>query len=227
MSILKYPFSFQEDLFNQMTGMLELHEPFSYPINTQENGFCRHGRIRLEDGKGMDLVLYHNQATTKFMYMRDWRVEKHLLEIIGADPALAEAHEMVRFPGQLCLGPKRTKMIGEAMDAMLIAPVFASTFEKYGQENFAVFPIAREGLKYKVHEAIYENYGLYCDEIVLDAHHVFNSAVPVLNRSVEFTLFKDKDLDQKQKENIAVAFVADSIASGLVMKEVIADGGTI
>jgi hypothetical protein len=38
---------------------------------------------------------------------------------------------------------------------------------------------------------------------------------------VELTLFKDKDLDQQQKENITVAFLADSIASGLVMKEVI------
>ena len=53
------------------------------------------------------------------------------------------------------------------------------------------------------------------------AHHVFDSSVPVFNRSVEFTLFKDKDLDRQQKENISVAFIADSIASGLVMKEVI------
>jgi hypothetical protein len=36
------------------------------------------------------------------------------------------------------------------------------------------------------------------------------------------TIFKDKDLELQQKENIAVAFFADSIASGLVMKEVIA-----
>jgi hypothetical protein len=57
---------------------------------------------------------------------------------------------------------------------------------------------------------------------VLDAHHVFDSSIPVYNRSVELTLFKDKDLDLHQKENIAVAFFADSIASGLVMKEVIA-----
>ena len=85
-----------------------------------------------------------------------------------------------------------------------------------------MFPIAREGLKYQVAEALYDNYGYFCDEIVLDAHHVFDSSVPVYNRTVELTLFKDKDLDHTQKENIAVAFLADSIASGLVMKEVIA-----
>jgi hypothetical protein len=45
--------------------------------------------------------------------------------------------------------------------------------------------------------------------------------VPVYNRRVELTLFKDKDLDQAQKENISVALIADSISSGLVMREVI------
>jgi hypothetical protein len=76
-------------------------------------------------------------------------------------------------------------------------------------------------LKYHVADSIFSNFGYYCDEIVLDAHHVFDSSVPVYNRTVELTLFKDKDLDQQQKENISVAFLADSIASGLVMKEVI------
>jgi hypothetical protein len=83
--------------------------------------------------------------------------------------------------------------------------------------------IAREGLKYQVSEAIFDNYGYYCDEIVLDAHHVFDNTVPVYNRKVEMTLFKDKDLDQHQHENISVAFIADSIASGLVMRETITE----
>ena len=43
------------------------------------------------------------------------------------------------------------------------------------------------------------------------------------NRKVEMTLFKDKDLDQHQHENISVAFIADSIASGLVMRETITE----
>jgi hypothetical protein len=89
------------------------------------------------------------------------------------------------------------------------------------QQNLAIFPIAREGLKYQVAEALYHNYGFYCDEIVLDAHHVFDRSVPVYNRKVEIPLFKDSDLDRPQRENICVAFIADSIASGLVMKEVI------
>jgi hypothetical protein len=108
------------------------------------------------------------------------------------------------------------------MECLFGSPALTPTFTGRQQQNLAIFPIAREGLKYQVTEAIFENYGFYCDEIVLDAHHVFDSSVPVYNRTVELTLFKDKDLDQQQKENISVAFIADSIASGLVMKEVIA-----
>jgi hypothetical protein len=222
MSILKYPFSFLEDAHNQTTGMLELDEPFPYRTSSKENNFYRLGKIRLDDGKNLDLVLYHNEATSKFIYMRDWQIDDHLLEIIGVNPDLATGQTTIKLPGQLCLGSDRTRLIGEAISILFKSPVFAPTFKKYSQENIAIFPIAREGLKYQVIDAIYENYGYYCDEIILDAHHVFDSSVPVYNRTVELTLFKDKDLDLQQKENIAVAFFADSIASGLVMKEVIA-----
>ncbi len=70
-------------------------------------------------------------------------------------------------------------------------------------------------------ESIYHARGYYCDEVLLDAHHVFDSSVPVYNRKVELGIFKDKDLDRVQHENITAAFIADSIASGLVMREVI------
>lgn len=221
MTIFKYSFSFLEDLLNQATGWLELDEPLPYSYNSQGSGFYRPGRIALDNGKTLDLVLYHNAATAKFIYMRESAIDTHLLEIVGVDPGLAAGSTKMNLPGQLCLGADRNRLISEAMTIIFKAPTFTPLFNKYHQENLAVFPIAREGLKYHCIDAIYENYGYYCDEIVLDAHHVFDSSVPVYNRSVELTLFKDKDLDVPQKENIAVAFFADSIASGLVMKEVI------
>jgi hypothetical protein len=120
------------------------------------------------------------------------------------------------------MGQDRTKLIGQAVEYMFNAPPLKADVSQHQQQDIAVFPIAREGLKYQVTEALFENYGFYCDEILLDAHHVFSSEVPLYNRAVEFTLFKDKDLDQHQKECVTVAFISDSIASGLVMKEVIA-----
>jgi hypothetical protein len=220
--IIKYPFAFSEDSQNPTVGNLELGPASPYPINAEGSGFYRPGKISLENGHSLEIVLYHNAATAKFMYIRNTQVEPNLLEIVGVDPQLAKGRKTVRLPGQLCLGAERADIVGESVTQMLKSPVFHPIFDEFKQENLAVFPIAREGLKYQVQDAIFKNYGFFCDEVVLDAHHVFDSSVPVYNRTVELTIFKDKDLDIRQKEKIAVAFFADSIASGLVMKEVIA-----
>lgn len=217
-----YPFAFTEDIANPIRGSLILDEPQAYPTSQGGNGFYRTGKIAMEGGAGLDLVLYHNQATSEFMYVRSCPPDANLLDIVGLEPAEIAKIRSLPLPGQLCLGSDRSKLIRQAMRQIFESPTLEPTISGHGQQNLAVFPIAREGLKYQVAEAIFENYGCYCDEIVLDAHHVFDSSVPVYNRKVEMTIFKDKDLDRQQRENISVAFIADSIASGLVMKEVIA-----
>jgi hypothetical protein len=217
-----YPFAFTEDISNQIKGSLDLDEPLAYRTASGGGGYYRTGKISLEGGAGLELVLYHNPSTSEFMYVRDRRIDPNLLEIVGlATEEILKIKSLV-LPGQLCLGSERAKLIRQAMHEIFESPILGPTITDHCQQNLAVFPIAREGLKYQVAEAIFENYGCYCDEIVLDAHHVFDSTVPVYNRKVEMTIFKDKDLDKQQRENISVAFIADSIASGLVMKEVIA-----
>lgn len=218
----KYPISYQEDSTNQISGILELDEPLPYPSYSQGSGFYRPGKITLDNGSGIDLVLYHNQATSSFIYLRNGNVDLKLVDIIGLPVEEIQGIQSVDLPGQICMGSDRANLIGKAIKDILGSPAFKSTMAGRTQQNMAVFPIAREGLKYQVSEGLYENYGFYCDEILLDAHHVFDSSVPVYNRKVELGLFKDKDLDKEQRENITVAFIADSIASGLVMKEVIA-----
>jgi hypothetical protein len=220
MSLLLFPFAFSEDETTQVVGRLELQEPLPYSKN-QGGGFFRPGKITLEDGAGFEVVLYHNQRTASFIYLRDAPPDPNLLDIIGLVPEEIAHLDQLVLPGQLCMGSYRSILIGKAMRTIFEAPSFQSVFQGRKQQNMAVFPIAREGLKYQIPEAIFHNYGFYCDEVVLDAHHVFDVNVPLYNRKVEMTLFKDKDLDQEQKENITVAFIADSIASGLVMKEVI------
>ncbi len=222
MSVFRYPFSFTEDVLNQKTGFLALDEPLPYSTNAKESGFYRPGKIILNDGKNLDLVLYHNPYTAKFIYLRQCQADDSLMHIIGLDGELAGHEGEITLPGQLCLGAERSLLTGNAINMIFQSPNLTSTFEKYQQNNIAVFPIAREGLKYQVQDAIYQSYGYLCDEVVLDAHHVFDSSVPVYSRTVELTIFKDKDLEPQQKDNIAVAFFADSIASGLVMREVIA-----
>lgn len=221
MSQLNYSFNFSEDSTSKNEGSLELTEPLPCEHNSG-SGFFRTGKLLITDCHPLEIVLYHNDATSKFIYMHESDNDRNLLDIIGVDADAVLPKPPLKLPGQLCLGSDRAQVIGDAVSEIIGACPLASTFSQYEQQNLAVFPIAREGLKYQVAEAIYSNYGYYCDEIVLDAHHVFDSSVPVYNRTVELTLFKDKDLDQTQKENISVAFLADSIASGLVMKEVVA-----
>jgi len=222
MPAFEYPFTFTEDAIHQTEGSLKLENPLPYP--NEGSGFYRPGRLFLKDNGSLEIMLYHNPATSKFIYLRQGPPDRHLFEVVGLDPHLADGFAQITLPGQLCLGAERTKLIGEAINWIFRSPTFVPIFNNYTQENLAVFPIAREGLKYQVADAIFDNHGFYCDEIVLDAHHVFDSSVPVYNRTVELTLFKDKDLDHTQKEHISVAYLADSIASGLVMKEVILRG---
>jgi hypothetical protein len=222
MSRFQYKFEFLEDPSNPIHGELTLEEPVAYEDKESQKGFFRQGNLLVNGSQNLEMVFYDNQATEKFIYLRKAKVDEKFLELVGVDGADPVIKEIQTLPGQLCLGPERSSLIGEAMMNIFSSPPLNDIIRNYGQHNLAVFPIAREGLKYQVADALYTNYGYYCDEVVLDAHHVFDSSVPVYNRTVELTLFKDKDLDQHQKENITVAFLADSIASGLVMKEVIA-----
>lgn len=217
-----YPFDFSTQNSGQSIGHLELDEPLPYSQDTPGSGFYRPGRIQLDNGLRLDLILYHNEATSAFMYTHTSPVDPHLLDLVGLPHDILAGRQEWTLPGQLTLGSDRSKLIGRAIQNIFSAPSMQRAFIGQRQNHIAVFPIAREGLKYQVAEAIYENYGYYCDEVILDAHHVFDSSVPVYNRKVEMTLFKDKDLDKIQHENITVAFIADSIASGLVMREVIA-----
>lgn len=222
MASFEYGFAFDEVDASQVNGHLELDEPIAYPLTDGTAAYYRTGRLKLSDCQCLDVVQYHNRATKEFIYLRHRPVDPFLFQLAGLGNEEIKKLGEVCLPGQLCLGADRVQLIGKAIGDLFAAPILRDVVEKYQQHNLAIFPIAREGLKYQVAEAIYQKFGFYCDEIVLDAHHVFDSTVPIYNRKVEMTLFKDKDLDRSQKENINVAFIADSIASGLVLKEVIA-----
>ncbi len=215
-----FPFSFSEISLQLAEGCVALEKPLPYTVS-EGSGYYRLGKLSIASGEYLDLVLYHNPATTNFIYLRESPPDLNLLSLIGIPPREVERLSTLVLPGQLCMGAERSHLISQAIRYAISSPALHPTLASHQQHHLAVFPIAREGLKYQVTEAIHDTCGFYCDEIVLDAHHVFNSSVPVFGRSVEFTLFKDKDLDRQQKDNISVAFIADSIASGLVMKEVI------
>lgn len=221
MSKFNCPFSFLEEDTHKIAGNLVLDEPLPYQTISGGSGFYRPGTMKLSNCEKLDLVLYHNPATVTFIYLHENQLDPSLIRLIGIRPEEVLPDQKFILPGQLCMGAHRVEVIGEAILDMFSSPDLQGIIQAHSQYNLAVFPIAREGLKYQVAEALYKNNDYYCDEIVLDAHHVFDRSVPVYNRKVEMTLFKDNDLDQHRRENITVAFIADSIASGVVMTEVI------
>jgi hypothetical protein len=221
MSTVDHRFEFSEVDSTQVHGRLELDEPLPFRYKPQGSGFYRQGKMSVDGCSNLELVLYHSQPMETFMYLRNTPVDLSLLRIAGLTDEEIAKIRILELPGQLCMGAERARTIRHAINDIFASPMLSPVISSHQQQNMAVFPIAREGLKYQVAEAIYENYDYYCDEIILDAHHVFDSSVPIYNRKVEMTLFKDKDLDKSQKEDITVAFIADSIASGLVMKETI------
>ncbi len=222
MTAYTYPFKFSDDDRTFIEGSLILEKPLPYKTKKPEgSGFYRPGKITLGDVTNLELIFYHTPSTARFIYIERKKPDPRLMEFIGIAPEELEGITTLSLPGQVWMGAGRANLMWKAMQDIFNAPPLRETITSNKQENLAIFPIAREGLKYQVPEAIYETYGYYTDEVILDAHHVFDSSVPVYNRKVEMTLFKDKDLDQPQHDLVKVAFIADSIASGLVMKEVI------
>ena len=151
-----HDFAFTEEDNSQVRGRLELEQPLPYQIDNQGSGFYRPGRLILEGYSSLEVVLYHNPATQAFMYLRNAppcpkpvRDHRHG----PANRAVQPAGPVV--PGRRTRQADRTSHAGYlplARNAPHPAP--------YGQQNLAVFPIAREGLKYQVAEAIYDNFGL-------------------------------------------------------------------
>ena len=155
------------------------------------------------------------------MYIRDAKVDLNLMDLAGIPQTDLNGLEHLPLPGQLCMGSERTALIGKAVDELIASPTLSEVITSRHQQNMAIFPIAREGLKCQVAEAIYDNYGYFCDEILLDAHHVLTPPFRYITARSSWAYSRIKTSIRFQKENITVAFIADSIASGLVMKEVV------
>ncbi|MCX6055811.1 MAG: hypothetical protein NTZ74_13045, partial [Chloroflexi bacterium] len=79
MSQFKYPFLYSEDVQNKIEGILELSEPLPYRHHSGGGGFYRTGQLSLSDGSGLEIVLYHNEATSKFIYLRRADLDKNVL----------------------------------------------------------------------------------------------------------------------------------------------------
>ena len=161
MAQFTYQFLFSEVSDRPVKGCLELEQPLLYREMSGGSGFYRLGKLSLEEGAGLDLVLYNNQATAKFIYLRTAPVDLNLAHLIGLQPEDVSHLSNIVLPGQLCMGSVRANLIGQAIRNLVSAPALKPVLASHHQQNLAVFPIAREGLKYQVAEAIFDNYGYF------------------------------------------------------------------
>jgi hypothetical protein len=121
------------------------------------------------------------------------------------------------LPGQLVLGGEREKLVVEAVHGVLGTVEMREKIQHYDQNEIAILPILREGVKYGITGGLFSNYHYYCDEIVVDAHHVSDTSVSGYGRRVDITAFKDVDLTDEPRACIKMVFLGDSIAGGVVI----------
>ena len=98
-----FPFSFSEDSIQPVEGWVELEKSLSYII-PEGSGYYRLGKLSIESGKYLDLVLYHNLATTNFIYLRECPPDLNLLDLVGIQPSEVSHLSKLVLPGQLYMG---------------------------------------------------------------------------------------------------------------------------
>jgi hypothetical protein len=209
-----YPFSFSDVAHEHIVGALSLDD--AAPAATPDGPCYRSGQLSLENGRSIDLVFTHCSATAGFMYLWSARPDVHLFDLLGLAGQALPAGKIL-LPGQVLLGAARTELTGEAIRDVLRSPVVREALAGSTQNNLVILPVLREGAKYRIGNALYKNYGFYCDEALVDSHHVFDPTVPRYHRRVETTIVKDQDISPSQRKEKTVALVGDSIASGIVM----------
>lgn len=217
--MFSHPFRFSDDAHEHIEGSLTL-EGVAHDIRSGNLAF-RQGKVALATGRHIELVLAHSPATASFMYLWTTQPEPHLFELIGLEMAMP-AQRQIQLPGQVALGAARTAIAGQAIHDTLASPLLKAAIASYSQDELVILPVLREGAKYPIASALYAHYGYYCDEAMLDSHHVFDNTVPRYSRRVETTILKDQDISPHQRQRKTLALIGDSIASGVVMLGVFA-----
>ncbi len=217
-----HPFHFADSAHERIAGAVTLDH---VPAPAAQADTCfRAGRLDLDDGRGVDLVLGHSPATAEFMYLRRARPEPHLFDLLGLGD-VAAGKPQIWLPGQITLGAPRAQIIGQAIRDVLRSPAMQSAIGQHTQDEIVILPVLREAAKFQMAEGLYENYGIYCDEALLDSHHVYDPTVAGYSRRVETTILKDQDISPQQRAGKRVALIGDSIASGIVMLGVLTHVG--
>lgn len=204
-----FPFEFSPTTQENLKGALTLS-----PAKKGKKTAVRKGSIESKE-TDLPVFFYSNRATQKFIYLHPGRLTRPLAKLL--DVKMSGSTAKMNLPGQLVLGGEREKLVAEAVHGVLATAELKRTIQQYDQNEIAVLPILREGVKYGIAGGLFSNFHYYCDEIVVDAHHVVDTTVSGYGRRVDITAFKDADLTDEQRSKIKMVFLGDSIAGGVVV----------
>lgn len=213
-----HEFVFEESTSITITGEIRLRDP-----DPGEGDVAfRRGRVQLDAGPGIDIVLAHGPATQQFIYLSHRPLTPAFCDLLGlaADSPVRSLTEMA-LPGQLILGPDRTALVQRGVAEVMASTEIAHAVDGVRGGQVVICPILREGVKYGIAEALLTRHDLLCPEVVVDAHHVLDSTQAVYRRGVEVNRFNDIDFSDEQKEQARVVVIGDSIASGTVLAGVL------
>lgn len=216
-----YPIDYADDAHGRIQGELTL-DALAQPVVAGETVY-RSGRLLLAGDRRLELTLTHSPATGGFMYLHEMPLQPHLFELL--DLPAPSSHRQMLLPGQVILGAPRARLVGAAICDALQSPQMQDAVAGVTQDELVLLPVLREGAKFQLAEALFDTAGYYCDEAILDSHHVFDPTVSRYHRRVETTILKDQDISPQQREGKRLAIVGDSIASGIVMLGVLSHVG--
>jgi hypothetical protein len=190
------------------------------PPPTSSSRSWRAGRFVSSTGGTIELSIGHSPGSARFCYLRTEAMPASLARLVGLSTEEAAARPTWILPGQLLLGPERTAAAAEGVRSLVASPTL-SFLRSEPAGSVAVFPVLREGLKYGVADALWHETGLMAGEVVVDSHHVYDPDVAGYGRRAVVSLFKDNDWTTEERAAVRTAFVADSVAGGVVLQSVL------
>ena len=216
-----FPFDFSNDAEPDISGSIVLEAPDSYAARDGLPHASRHGSLKLDNGKALEIVLYHNPSTEAFFYLSEVELTDQMIQLFGLSQEQFLRDQSIQLPGQFIIGSNRTQLVHNGVNGLFQAPLWQPLINGALLDEIVVFPIVREGVKFGIVDAISNQYDWIVDEVLVDAHHVYDSQVAGYGRRTKIAVFKDNDLSDEQRIAMKTAVVGDSIASGTVLISVI------
>ena len=210
-------FDFSNDTEPDLSGSIVLEAPRQYVSGDGLAYGRRNGLLKLQNGSVLDIALYHNPFTEAFFYLSKVNLTNQMFELFGLPLNKFTSSQCIQLPGQFIIGSNRTQLVHKGVQGLFEAPFWKNQIEGALLDEMVVFPIVREGAKFGIVDAISNLYDWIVDEVLVDAHHVYDSQIPGYGRRTRIAVFKDNDLNAAQRRAMKTAIVGDSIASGTVL----------